>query len=104
MRAFGIDIIKTISEIRIFLSEFSNFGDFFEFISELNELRDVVQNDILGDFMDNTESQKLLEEFILLVEEQLQNDLNKLSSLVDSMESEVNRLNTPPHTYKHSPE
>jgi hypothetical protein len=123
MRALNIDIGKAIKSIQSFILEFKSIVDLVEFLQEINELKDLIIENFKEALMaseiyyeEQEEIEKLLQEFLLRCEEQIQFDMNSLSSKVDQMESRIefidlrpsevqlNHLNTPPHKDMQIPE
>lgn len=86
MRLFTLDVIEAIESIKSFISEFKNPLDVIDFFLELNDLKNI----ILELYMEE-KGEISLEEFISILEEQIQFDLNKLSTKVEMLERSLNK-------------
>jgi len=123
MRVLNIDIGKEIKNVQSFILEIKSIGDLLEFLSELNDLKDLLIENFKEAVMsseiyyeEQEEIENLLKEFLIRCEEQIQFDMNSLSSKVDEMESRIefiklqpseaqlNHLNIPPHRDMQIPE
>ena len=95
MRIFIFDIEKIIENVKEALSEIRSFSDILEIIEEIKSIKDVLMdilNEEIESMLENNEinkqeADKILSDFIMLIEEKLQFDLNKLSSQVFSLEN-----------------
>lgn len=95
MRIFIFDIEKIIENVKEALSEIRSFSDILEIIEEIKSIKDVLMdilNEEIESMLENNEinkqeADKILNDFIMLIEEKLQFDLNKLSSQVFSLEN-----------------
>ena len=88
LRIINIDIHGAINELKSFMSEFKNIGDYIEFISELNEIK----NYLVENFMETRNEDDInIIQLLELIEENIQNDLNKLSTHVSLLEEEIEK-------------
>ena len=121
VRIFNVDPVALYFEVKKILSEIKNIGELFEIFSEINDLKNffienikegIMESDI---YEEHIVIEKLLNEFLLRCEEQVQFDLNALSSHVEGLEKTITIIppnseeeiippSIPPHTNKHSPE
>ena len=95
MRIFIFDIEKIIENVKEALKEIKSFSDIIEIVEEINSIKEMLI-EILNDGIkqmqedkeiDKNEADEILKNFLMLMEEKIQFDLNKLSSQVFSLEN-----------------
>ena len=95
MRTFLIDIENFLIGLKEALKEIKSFSDIFEILEEANSIKEILI-EILNDGIkqmqedkeiDKNEADEILKNFLMLMEETIQFDLNKLSSQVFSLET-----------------
>ncbi len=122
MRVINIDPISFFNEVKKILSEIKGIEELFEILYEVNDLKNFMIENMTEGLMESDiyeehlVIEKLLQEFLLRCEEQVQFDINSLSSHVDGLEKTIIMLppkgkseepippNIHPHTDKHIPE
>lgn len=97
MRTFLMDLENFLIGLKEAIKEIKNFSDIVEILEEINSIKEVLI-EILNDGIkqmreeneiDNNEADEILKNFLMLVEEKIQFDLNKLSSHVDLLEKNI---------------
>lgn len=97
MRTFLLDIENFLIGLKGVIKEIRSFSDIIEILNEINSIKEVLI-EILNDGIkqmreeneiDNDEADEILKNFLMLVEEKIQFDLNKLSSNVNLLEKNI---------------
>lgn len=97
IRFFILDLDLLFSTIKNFLFEIENIYDVIEILEEINSIKEILLEKVYEALesmkeeneINTTESDAILENFLMLIEEKLQFDLNRLSSTVDFLEKNI---------------